>query len=568
MLWLGGRCARESCDCCIALRFYRLFFQQGGGVSRGIMSTPLEDLSKEANLPTVDTGDDGAPNISLNALPDLPTMPDVGVSPETPTIPDVSVSPATPILPDVSVSPATATPGASVLDNTAATAPMLSLSMSRSVHPRDPSSESGDAASDEGSALRLNHPQGGTEDPNNRRWWKLWQKASLQADYETADYIQSRNITALLLVRDVLLIIVTIVVSLVCLIVIHTSTLWLRYPAQYKWYTSMDFTKNFVGASGYPDMKKMADPSFRDLTLNHSYPALVPYLSLIGVRQYPPAMTIFLLWFMEFSGGNMDQRCMVGAGAKQAGTWLNHTASVPWPTDEYGGQGSAWAALFSDLWKYWSQSSNDPLGPTNPFFWLFPTKNDFCGSVLVHAWIDGHADLGNTSLELGQIVQHGLVAWSRDKAEAGWDENQMVRALFASTGVTVGLSVDCSGLINVANIQEGTEAVLGVGGGVMMGVMLAEAASGPIGWVAAAFTGVAMAVLSLWGALGGGDEARKQAQENCKKQFNQIVSYGAYNNCVMFSPYTGTQAQQICESEQDVWTEWAKRLVPPPKDAS
>lgn len=420
-----------------------------------------------------------------------------------------------------------------------------------------------DAEGDVSRALSPSHEDEEGTDPNNRRWWELWKTTSLQADYEHADFVQSRNITALLLVRDVLLILVTVVVGIVSLVVTHTALLWMRYPVQYEWYTSRKIRRNFVGASGHPDTPALSSPSFRDLTLNHTYPSLVPYLGLIGVRQYPQAMVIFLLWMIQFNGGNMDQRCMVGVGATEATKWLITPSAWP-PPDARGGAGSEWAKLYTELWTAWSEEGDDPFGPTNPFFWLYPQKMAFCNSVLVNRWIDGEADILNTRLELGQIVAHGLVEWSRNKAEAGWSSVQMFNALFSTTGVNVDLSLDCSQLLHVADIQMGTEITLGVGGSVMLSSMMVEAASGPIGWGLAAATGLALGFFAIFGGIQSHNDAQEQAKKTCLSQYATLLGQGAYNNCVMFSSFTGETAEQICTSQIAVWTAWAKRLVPPP----
>lgn len=413
---------------------------------------------------------------------------------------------------------------------------------------------------DETSIVGPHHAQGSSTpiDPNNRRWWELFTQATFEDDYEKADWVQTRNITAILLVRDVLLLLVTVALLLTTLILVHTLTLPQRYPVVHKWYHSTEYRRNFVGANGDAASPSMSSPSFLDLTLNHSYPSLVPYLSLIGVRQYPFAMVEFLLTIISQSGGTMDQRCLIGMGTA-AHRFLPTQTTPPGST---GGIASDWAKVYQNIWAGWSDQHSVPMGPQNPFFWLFPSKMSFCNSILVNEWIDQQL-WDSKSLKLAVIMQEGLVAYARQEAESGKSTKQMFAEMFGSLNINVQLSLSCAPLVNVANTQYTVALIGGVAGAVAMGAFILANAWNPIGWVTAA---VAVAALIFGSVYGANQERRKQkedAQAKCKTDFNNLLMLAAYDSCIIYSNNV-EDAQLTCTQQKDVWQAWAERLVPPP----
>ena len=78
----------------------------------------------------------------------------------------------------------------------------------------------------------------------------------------------------MLLLRDVLLILVAVGVVITCLVLAHTLGLARRYPIQHAWYYSKPLQRNYVGAAGVPTAPRLTTPSFMELALNHTYPAL------------------------------------------------------------------------------------------------------------------------------------------------------------------------------------------------------------------------------------------------------------------------------------------------------
>jgi hypothetical protein len=420
--------------------------------------------------------------------------------------------------------------------------------------------------------LTPSHRSDGAEtDPNNREWWSLWKNASMQAEYERADWIQSRNVTALLTVRDLLLILITCVTIIAVLILAHTLTLWRRYPVQYEWYTSKKLRRNFAGARGVASMPAFSTPSFMELALNNTYPALVPYLAPLGYREYPPAMVEFILFLISIAGGNLDQRSMGGIARTDIKKYLPDPTgppnNIPFPSpDQAGGEQSPWKQIYEYMWKAWSTMSNYPVGHENPFFWMFPTKLSFCTSVIVNEWIDTQFDYERTNVPLLNVMQMGFSEWARDRAIAGLNVSQMFSELFATIELQVGVSVDCKPLIDAVNIQMSGGMVVGGIGGLMMGVMMFSAIGGPPGVIVGAIVGAIVAFFSIFGAGESAKKQREQAITRCKQQYNTLLSYAAYNACVVYSPLSGPDAQRYCDSEMGVWASWAKRILPPPKN--
>lgn len=414
--------------------------------------------------------------------------------------------------------------------------------------------------------LAPSHPTTDGADPDNREWWTLWKRASRQAEYERADWIQSRNITALLTVRDVLLIFITCVAIVATIVLAHTLTLWRRYPVQHAWYFSKPMQRNFVGAKGVATMPAFDTPSFMELALNNTYPALLPYLAPLGYRQYPAQMVEFILFIIAIAGGNLNQRSMGGIPKSDIKTYLIDVSTQisPWPPPSKGGSTGPWAKAYQLMWEAWSTMSTQPVGHANPFFWMFPTKTSFCTSVLVNEWIDTGFDYASTGTTLLNVMEMGFSEWARDRAVAGLNVQRMFSTLFASIDLNVSVSVDCQPLIDAANIQEGGEIASGVIGAVMLTTMIGFT---PAGWVVAGLVGGIALGFAIWGAMSGADERRRKAIATCKQQYYTLVGTAAYNACVVFSARSGPDAINYCQNELAQWTAWAKRILPPPKNA-